>query len=105
MWGDPLRYLLLFLFFLFLFLVFRFFWKLGRGILKAMGTAAEASSRQGGGTASASVTGRTFRDPVCGTFVSAELSHKLNRGAETFHFCSPECRRKFEAGKPDSARA
>ncbi len=96
-----MRYLLLFLFFLFLFLVFRFFWRLGWGILKAMGAAAVANSRQGGRTASAS--GRTYRDPVCGTFVSAELSHKLNRGPETFHFCSEECRRKFEAGEPDSA--
>ena len=103
MWGDSLRYLLLFLFFLFLFLVFRFFWRLGRGILKAMGAAAEASPRQGGRTSSASVTGRTFRDPVCGTFVSTELSYKLNRGPETFHFCSPECRRKFEAGELASA--
>ena len=73
--------------------------------MKAMGAAAEANRRQAGRTASASITGRTYRDPVCGTFVSAELSHKLNRGPETFHFCSPECLRKFETGEPGSARA
>jgi len=40
--------------------------------------------------------GETARDPVCGMFVSTELSQQLKRGAETLHFCSRECLEKFQ---------
>ena len=40
--------------------------------------------------------GETARDPVCGMFVSTELSHKLNRGAKTLHFCSSECLERYQ---------
>ncbi len=42
------------------------------------------------------VQGETARDPVCGMFVSTELSHRLARGNETFHFCSRECLERFQ---------
>ena len=41
--------------------------------------------------------GETARDPVCGMFVSTELSHRLQRGGETLHFCSLACRDRFQA--------
>ena len=41
-------------------------------------------------------SGETARDPVCGMFVSTELSHKLGRGAETIHFCSQECLERYQ---------
>lgn len=40
--------------------------------------------------------GKTERDPVCGMFVSTELSHRLVRGSVTLHFCSPECRERYQ---------
>jgi YHS domain-containing protein len=40
-------------------------------------------------------TGKTERDPVCGMFVSTELSHRLVRGSETLHFCSNECMERY----------
>jgi len=40
--------------------------------------------------------GEMARDPVCGMFVSTELSTQLKRGGETLHFCSPECLKKFQ---------
>jgi YHS domain-containing protein len=40
--------------------------------------------------------GETARDPVCGMFVSTELSHRLTRGAQTLHFCSRECLERYE---------
>lgn len=40
--------------------------------------------------------GETARDPVCGMFVSTELSHKLPRGAQTLHFCSKECLERYQ---------
>lgn len=41
-------------------------------------------------------TGQTARDPVCGMFVSTELSQRLSLGGKTFHFCSRECLEKFQ---------
>ena len=40
--------------------------------------------------------GKTERDPVCGMFVSTELSQQLRRGADTLHFCSRECLEKYQ---------
>jgi YHS domain-containing protein len=40
--------------------------------------------------------GKTQRDPVCGMFVSTELSHRLVRGSETLHFCSHECLERYQ---------
>jgi YHS domain-containing protein len=39
---------------------------------------------------------QTARDPVCGMFVSTELSHTLKAGRDTLHFCSPECRDRYQ---------
>jgi YHS domain-containing protein len=38
------------------------------------------------------------RDPVCGMFVSTELSQQLKRGTGTLHFCSRECLEKYAKG-------
>jgi YHS domain-containing protein len=40
--------------------------------------------------------GEMARDPVCGMFVSTELSQQLRRGSDTLHFCSPECLEKYQ---------
>lgn len=40
--------------------------------------------------------GEMARDPVCGMFVSTELSQQLRRGNDTLHFCSRECLEKYE---------
>jgi YHS domain-containing protein len=39
------------------------------------------------------------RDPVCGTWVSAEISHKLEQAGQVHHFCSAECRARFLSGE------
>lgn len=58
------------------------------------------SSQRGAGrsrTASPRTTnGEMARDPVCGMFVSTELSQQLTRGNETLHFCSRECLERYE---------
>ncbi len=43
------------------------------------------------------VVGETRRDPVCGTFVSTELSLKALVGGQEQHFCSGECRDRWMA--------
>lgn len=39
--------------------------------------------------------GETVRDPVCGMFVSTELSHQLNWHGKLLHFCSEECLNQY----------
>jgi YHS domain-containing protein len=60
--------------------------------------------RVGSGTGNRTrvVRGETARDPVCGMFVSTELSHRLTRGKETLHFCSRECLERYEKNEPQS---
>jgi len=36
-----------------------------------------------------------FRDPSCGTFVSPEISLRLEQGGQVHHFCSEQCRDRF----------
>jgi YHS domain-containing protein len=39
--------------------------------------------------------GELKKDPVCGTFISAQTSIQKKSGGETYYFCSAECRDKF----------
>lgn len=40
---------------------------------------------------------QTFRDPVCGVYVTAEDSIVGNFEGERIHFCSTECLEKYRA--------
>ena len=52
---------------------------------------------QGGRKRTAKVAqGRTARDPVCGMFVSTEVSHRLVEGGQVLHFCSKNCMESYE---------
>ncbi len=42
------------------------------------------------------VQGETARDPICGMFVSTELSQRLTLGERTLHFCSPQCLERYK---------
>ena len=42
------------------------------------------------------VRGEMARDPVCGMFVSTDLSHRLDQGGQTLHFCSQECLERYQ---------
>jgi len=44
-----------------------------------------------------------FRDPWCGTHVSAEISHTLEQAGQVLHFCSPECRDRYQASQRRAA--
>ena len=46
--------------------------------------------------------GKTERDPVCGMFVSTELSHRFVSGSETLHFCSRECLERYQKEKANA---
>lgn len=40
--------------------------------------------------------GETVRDPMCGMFVSTELSHPLKENGQFLHFCSRECLERYQ---------
>lgn len=40
--------------------------------------------------------GELKRDPVCGTFVPASTAFVKQVGGDTIHFCSADCRDKFQ---------
>ncbi len=44
-----------------------------------------------------------YRDPWCGTHVSAEISHPLEQGGQVLHFCSAECRERYQAAQRRAA--
>src|SRR2546430_4816728 len=68
-------------------------WVFGRALGDAgrFGGQPEASSAEPPGR-------RLVRDPVCGVHVAEVLAIPLREGAETVHFCSTQCRDKYEAG-------
>jgi YHS domain-containing protein len=41
--------------------------------------------------------GELRKDPVCGTYVSADTSVTKRINGQTVHFCSPACRDKYRA--------
>jgi YHS domain-containing protein len=44
-----------------------------------------------------STGGELKKDPVCGTYVSADTSVTRRINGQTVHFCSPDCRDKYRA--------
>jgi YHS domain-containing protein len=44
-----------------------------------------------------SAGGELKKDPVCGTYVSADTSVTKRIDGQTVHFCSPACRDKYRA--------
>ncbi len=42
--------------------------------------------------------GETFRDPVCGTYVSPEVSVSALFEGKRVHFCSQECMDRYRSG-------
>lgn len=44
-----------------------------------------------------SLGGELKKDPVCGTYVSSQISVTKRINGETVHFCSPACRDKYRA--------
>jgi len=74
------------------------FWLL-RGILRSMfaGLNSQVAARPGRPVPPVSAGGELKKDPVCGTYVSADTSVTKRINGQTVHFCSPACRDKYRA--------
>ena len=46
-----------------------------------------------------------YRDPWCGTYVSPEISFPLEQAGQVLHFCSAECRARYERSSQRAASA
>jgi YHS domain-containing protein len=45
------------------------------------------------------------RDPVCGTYVSPEISFTTEQSGQILHFCSAECRERYVKSSRRAASA
>jgi YHS domain-containing protein len=66
-----------------------------RHVLAPRMAAGRARGASDGAGRPSDVQGEMARDPVCGMFVSTELSHRLKSRGQTLHFCSEECLQKY----------
>lgn len=62
---------------------------------QAMG-GAPAEAQPASRPADSTAAGPLEKDPVCGTFVSPASSIRMTAGGAVHHFCSTECRDKFQ---------
>lgn len=94
---------------LFLLLGWQLLGRLVRSLMSGSRTDPSSFGRRNSGArpAAATVHGKMARDPMCGMFVSTEVSHRLRRDGKTLHFCSAEClerysRKESETTSPES---
>lgn len=67
-----------------------------RSIFRSLfGGTPRAVSRPPRPTPTVSPGGELRKDPVCGTYVSADTSVTRRINGEVVHFCSPACRDKY----------
>ena len=45
------------------------------------------------------------RDPCCGAYVSPEISFPLEQAGQVLHFCSAECRTRYQQSSQRAASA
>jgi YHS domain-containing protein len=74
------------------------FWLL-RVILRSIfgGSNSQVAAKPSRPVPPVSAGGELKKDPVCGTYVSADTSVTKRIKGQTVHFCSPACRDKYRA--------
>src|SRR5260221_3729270 len=60
-------------------------------------------SRVAAEAATSDATPGTAIDPICGMTVSTDSLLRSTRGGETFYFCNPACKARFDAGEREAA--
>lgn len=70
-----------------------------RSILRSIfgGMNSQVAARPARPAPTVSPGGELKKDPVCGTYVSADTSVTKRIDGQTVHFCSPACRDKYRA--------
>jgi len=70
-----------------------------RSILRSIfgGLNSQVAAKPARSAPTVSPGGELKKDPVCGTYVSADTSVTKRIDGQTLHFCSPGCRDKYRA--------
>jgi YHS domain-containing protein len=77
-------------------------WLMHKLIARVLGNAAPASAPRPAESKSAIPL---HRDPWCGTYVSPEISFPLEQAGQVLHFCSAECRARYQRSSQRAATA
>jgi hypothetical protein len=77
-------------------------WLLRKLIARAMGNTGPASAPRPEDSNSAIPL---HRDPWCGAYVSPEICFPLEQAGQMLHFCSAECRARYEGTSQRAASA
>jgi len=79
------------------------------GSVAAPGAAPGAAPRSASGAAHGPQAPQSaiplHRDPWCGTYVSPEISFPLEQAGQKLHFCSAECRARYQESSRHAASA
>ena len=72
-------------------------WWVGRLLGRVIGGAGQQNGAGGNVTPRPESSGkRLVKDPICGMHIAEELALPLKANGEVLHFCSEECRTKYE---------
>jgi hypothetical protein len=77
-------------------------WLMRKLIAQAMGNTGPASAPRSEDSNSAIPL---HRDPWCGAYVSPEISFPLEQAGQMLHFCSSECRGRYQGTSQRAANA
>lgn len=81
-------------------------WLLRKRLAAAMSSKRAARPTRTGAPGSAAAAPiQLYRDPICGTHVSSEISFTLRGPDGEKHFCSAECRDRFQRSRGLAASA
>jgi YHS domain-containing protein len=69
----------------------------GRGNTPAGSTSGRTAPQSAASSGEPSESTLLHQDPVCGTYVAAASSLRKISGGKVYHFCSEECRNRFNA--------
>jgi len=77
-------------------------WGMRKLLSRALGNAPAAAKPEPQGMRSAVPL---HRDPWCGVYVSPEISFPFEQAGQVLHFCSSECRAKYQTSSQRAASA
>jgi hypothetical protein len=77
-------------------------WLMRKLLARVLGSTGPVSAPRPGASQQAIAL---HRDPWCGTYVSPEISFPLEQPGQVLHFCSAECRSRYQGASQHAASA
>ena len=70
-------------------------WLLRRLIASLAGTGKRKSAPAAGQGRNEATANLTVKDPICGMYMDPRLAMRVDKGKDSFFFCSNECKQKY----------